>query len=115
MKVMNMKLIKVMTFAGVMAMSLNVLAEGGGDRTFERALSANSKAMEQYAANQGKAAPVVKDYAYGMKLDVVKVVSVVRPQAACAAVPAAMTYEDSKGQLNTIRYTVAGDCRQRGG
>jgi hypothetical protein len=115
MKVMNMKLIKVMTFAGVMAMSLNVMAEGGGDRTFERALSANSKAMEQYAANQGKAAPVVKDYAYGMKLDVVKVVSVVRPQAACAAVPAAMTYEDSKGQLNTIRYTVAGDCRQRGG
>ncbi|PNB75226.1 DUF2790 domain-containing protein [Pseudomonas sp. GW456-E7] len=110
-----MKLIKLMTFTGVMAMSLSALAEGGGDRTFERALSANSKAMEQYAVNQGKPAPVVKDYEYGMKLDVVKVVSVVRPQAACAVVPAAMTYEDSKGQLNTLKYTVAGDCRQRGG
>jgi hypothetical protein len=110
-----MKIFKMMAFAGVMAMSLNALAEGGGDRTFERALSANTKAMEQYAANQGKPAPVVKDYKYGMKLDVVKVVSVVRPQAACTVVSAAMTYEDSKGQLNTIKYSVAGDCRERGG
>lgn len=114
-KVQNMKLIKLIAFAGVMAISLNVLAEGGGDRTFERMLSANTQAMEQYAANQGKPAPVVKDYEYGMKLDVVKVVSVVRPQVACAVVPTAMTYEDSKGQLNTIKYTVAGDCRRNGG
>ncbi|WP_454187137.1 DUF2790 domain-containing protein [Pseudomonas sp. ADAK2 TE3594] len=110
-----MKVFKLMAFVGVMAMSLNALAEGGGDRTFERAFSANVKAMEQYAANQGKPAPVVKDYEYGMKLDVVKVVSVVRPQVACAVVPTAMTYEDSQGQLNTIKYTVAGDCRKRGG
>lgn len=114
-KEMDMKVLKSMTFAGVLAMSLNVYAEGGGDRTFERALSANTKAMEQYAANQGKPAPVVKDYEYGMKLDVVRVVSVVRPPVACAVVPTAMTYEDSKGQLNTIKYTVAGDCRNRGG
>lgn len=113
-KVLDMKVFKLMAFVGVMAMSLNALAEGGGDRTFERALSANVKAMEQYAANQGKPAPVVKDYEYGMKLDVVKVVSVVRPQVACAVVPTAMTYEDSKGQLNTIKYTVAGDCRNGG-
>ena len=109
-----MKLIKWMVFTGVMAMSMNVLAEGGGDRTFERAFSANVKAMEQYAANQGKAPPVVKEYEYGMKLDVVKVVSVVKPPATCAVVPTAMTYEDSEGQLNTVKYTVAGECRQRG-
>lgn len=114
-KEMDMKVLKLMTFAGVLAMSLNVFAEGGGDRTFERALSANTKAMEQYAASQGKPAPLVQNYEYGMKLDVVKVVSVVRPPAVCAVVPTAMTYEDSKGQLNTIKYTVAGDCRNRGG
>jgi cobalt-zinc-cadmium resistance protein CzcA len=57
---------------------------------------------------------VVKDYAYGMKLDVVKVVSVVKPQAACNVVPTAMTYEDSKGQLNTIKYSVMGVCRNGG-
>ncbi|KZN19215.1 MULTISPECIES: DUF2790 domain-containing protein [Pseudomonas] len=110
-----MKLISLIAFAGVMAMSMDVLAEGGGDRTFEKMLSANTQAMEQYAASQGKPAPVVKDYEYGMRLDVVKVVSVVRPQIACAVVPTAMTYEDSQGQLNTIKYTVAGDCRKRGG
>ncbi len=114
-KVRNMKLISLIAFAGVMAMSMDVLAEGGGDRTFEKMLSANTQAMEQYAASQGKPAPVVKDYEYGMRLDVVKVVSVVRPQIACAVVPTAMTYEDSQGQLNTIKYTVAGDCRKRGG
>lgn len=114
-KVQNMTLIKLLAFAGVMAMSMNVLAEGGGDRTFEKMLNANTQAMEEYAASQGKPAPVVKDYQYGMKLDVVKVVSVVRPQVACAVVPTAMTYEDSQGRLNTIKYTVAGDCRNRGG
>ncbi len=92
-KVLDMKVFKLMAFVGVMAMSLNALAEGGGDRTFEKAFSANGKAMEQYAADQGKPAPVSKDYEYGMKLDVVKVVSVVRPQVACAVVPTAMTYE----------------------
>ena len=109
-----MKASQLIAFLGVTTMSMNVLAEGGGDRTFEKMFSANTQAMEQYAANQGKPAPQVKDYEYGMKLDVAKVVSVVRPQVACAVVPAAMTYEDSKGQLNTIRYTVAGDCRNRG-
>lgn len=110
-----MKLIKLMAFAGVMALSVNVLAEGGGDRTFERTFSANAKAVEQYAAERGKATPVVREYEYGMKLDVVKVVSVVKPQPACSVVPAAMTYEDSKGQLNTLKYSVAGVCRNSDG
>ncbi|WP_426205406.1 DUF2790 domain-containing protein [Pseudomonas sp. TWP3-1] len=110
-----MNVFKLMIAAGVVAVSLNVSAEGGGDRTFERAFSANAKAMQQYAASQGKPAPEVKEYEYGMQLDVVEVVSVVRPKAACAVVPTAMTYEDSKGRLNTVRYSVAGDCRKRGG
>lgn len=110
-----MKSITLMMVAAAMAMSLQVQAEGGGDRAFERALDSHARAMAQYAASQGKAAPVVQEYGYGMKLDVVKVVSVVRPQEACEVVPAAMTYEDSQGQLNTLRYSVAGECRRQGG
>ncbi|MFJ2714259.1 DUF2790 domain-containing protein [Pseudomonas sp. NPDC087346] len=110
-----MNIFRLLAFNGAMIVSLNALAEGGGDRTFERAFSANAKAMEQYAAEKGKAAPVVKDYEYGMKLDVVKIVSVVKPQPACAVVPTAMTYEDSNGQLNTLKYSVAGVCRNSGG
>lgn len=110
-----MKLIKLIAFSGGLALSLNVFAEGGGDRTFEKMLTANTKAAQQFAASQGKPAPVAKDYEYGMKLDVVNVISVVRPAVACAVVPAAMTYEDSQGQLNTITYSVAGECQKRGG
>jgi hypothetical protein len=109
-----MSFIKALTFAGALAMSLNALAEGGGDRTFEKMLGASNEAMEKYAVDQGKRAPRIKDYEYGMKLDVVKVVSVVRPAAVCGVVPAAMTYEDSEGQLNTIKYSVLGACRNRG-
>jgi hypothetical protein len=103
--------------AAVMAtiLSSNVWAEGGGDKVFDRMMSANTHAMQQYATNQGKRAPVIKEYEYGMNVDVVKVVSVVRPQKACSTVPAAMTYEDSQGQLNTLKYTVAGECRKHGG
>jgi hypothetical protein len=108
-----MKFISVMSYVAVLAMSSSVWAEGGGDRAFDRMMSANTQAMAQYAVSQGKSAPVVKEYEYGMKMDVVKVVSVVRPEKRCAVVPAAMTYEDSQGQLNTVKYTVAGECRQQ--
>ncbi|WP_448694285.1 DUF2790 domain-containing protein [Pseudomonas rhizophila] len=110
-----MNFMKVFAFVGVLAISSSVFAEGGGDKAFEKMMAANTKAMEQYAISQGKSAPVPKQYEYGMKVDVVKVISVVRPVKVCAVVPAAMTYEDSEGQLNTIAYTVAGDCRKRGG
>ncbi|AHZ73353.1 MULTISPECIES: DUF2790 domain-containing protein [Pseudomonas] len=110
-----MNFLKVITFAGILATSSSILAEGGGDKAFEMMMAANAKAMEQYAISQGKNAPVAKQYEYGMALDVVKVISVVRPAKVCAVVPAAMTYEDSEGQLNTVKYTVAGECRQRGG
>ena len=110
-----MNFMNIIAFAGAVAISANVLAEGGGDKAFEKMMAANAKAMEQYAISQGKSVPVAKQYEYGMKVDVVKVISVVRPAKGCAVVPAAMTYEDSEGQLNTIRYTVAGECRKRGG
>ena len=110
-----MKSINILALFGVLAVSSSVFAEGGGDKAFEKMMAANTKAMEKYAVSQGKSAPVPKRYEYGMKVDVVKVISVVRPAKVCAVVPAAMTYEDSNGQLNTIRYTVAGECRKRGG
>ena len=110
-----MNFMNIITFAGAVALSANVLAEGGGDKAFEKMMAANARAMEQYAIAQGKSVPLAKQYEYGMKVDVVKVISVVQPAKVCAVVPAAMTYEDSEGQLNTIKYTVAGECRKRGG
>jgi hypothetical protein len=66
-----MKFMSIITFAGALALSSLVLAEGGGDKAFEKMMAANAKAMEQYAISQGKA-PCAKEYEYGMKVDVVK-------------------------------------------
>jgi hypothetical protein len=51
--------------------------------------------------------PEFKDYEYGMPLDIAKVISTeyFPPQKIlCGVIPAAMTYEDSKGEKHAIRY-----------
>ncbi|WP_025856512.1 DUF2790 domain-containing protein [Pseudomonas sp. CHM02] len=95
-------------------LSFGALAEGGGDRTFALMMERNEKAMADYAAKNGKPAPEVRAYRYGMKLDIVKVVNVTPPIRACNPVPSRMTYEDSSGKLNTLEYQVMGVCRNNG-
>ncbi|AKA22507.1 DUF2790 domain-containing protein [Pseudomonas chlororaphis] len=109
-----MKLFKLSIAALVLSMSSLAMAEGGGDRTFERAMKENERAMAAYAAKQGKEAPVVEDYTYEKKLDIKKVVNVTPPIKSCNVVPSRMTYEDSAGKLNTIEYNVLGVCRTNG-
>jgi hypothetical protein len=51
--------------------------------------------------------PAVEEYAYGMRLDIDKVVAITEPYelyAPCRVVTAQMTYEDSGGQLHTVEY-----------
>lgn len=102
---------------GVLAavLSFGALAEGGGDRTFALMMERNEKVMADYAARNGKPAPEVQVYRYGMPLDIAKVVSVTPAIRSCNAVPSRMTYEDSTGKLNTIEYQVMGLCRNNGG
>lgn len=109
-----MKLSQLISLTAALIVSTNALASGG-DRRFETMMQNNQMAMQRYAAQQGKEQPIVKEYAYGMKLDVAKVVNVTPPIKSCGPVPAQMTYEDTRGQLNTLRYTIAGDCSRRGG
>jgi len=53
-------------------------------------------------------------YKYGDKLDVAKVVALSKiPNDLCEAVPATMTYLDSKGVQHTMEYQVLADgCTQ---
>ncbi len=99
----------------LLAVSSFAMAEGGADRVFGRMLQSNEKSMAQYAEAQGKAAPEVKHYKYGMKLDIAKVVSVTPSSSACGVVPARMTYEDPQGELHTIEYRVQGFGCPHGG
>lgn len=51
--------------------------------------------------------PQAQDYHYGMRLDIAEVVAMeyFPPEPDfCGVIPAQMTYEDSMGELNTIRY-----------
>jgi len=96
-------------------LSFGALAEGGGDRTFAQMMERNQQAMLAYAEKNGRPAPVVQTYRYGMKLDIAKVVNVTPPIRSCNPVPSRMTYEDSSGKLNTVEYQVMGVCRNNGG
>ncbi|MGB3123508.1 MAG: DUF2790 domain-containing protein [Pseudomonas sp.] len=110
---MNFYKIAVCVF--VASLSFGALAEGGGDRTFALMMERNEKAMADYAVKTGKPAPQVQAYRYGMKLDIAKVVNVTPPIRSCNPVPSRMTYEDSRGTLNTLEYQVMGVCRNNGG
>lgn len=51
--------------------------------------------------------PEPQDYKYGMRLDIAEVIAMeyFPPEPNfCGVIPAQMTYEDSTGELNTIRY-----------
>ncbi|MBF6026121.1 DUF2790 domain-containing protein [Pseudomonas sp. P115] len=102
---------------GVLAavLSFDALAERGGDRTFALMMERNQQAMVVYAEKNGKPAPEVQVFRYGMKLDIAKVVNVTPPIRSCNPVPSRMTYEDSSGKLNTLEYQVMGVCRSKEG
>jgi hypothetical protein len=63
-----------------------------------------------YAKERGDQAPPIIEYTYGMKLDVARVVSVTPRPLTCSAAPMLMTYEDSTGALNTVKYFAVGKC-----
>ncbi|GAB3391291.1 DUF2790 domain-containing protein [Azotobacter armeniacus] len=49
----------------------------------------------------------VEEYEYGMELDVANIIDIeyFRPEPYyCGTIPAQMIYEDSKGEINAIRY-----------
>ncbi|MBG6289837.1 DUF2790 domain-containing protein [Pseudomonas nitroreducens] len=79
----------------------------------QRMEALNDQAVRQHAEAEGKAIPAVEDYRFGMKMDVAKVIHVTPTASAnlCGNVPKLMSYEDSAGELKTIRYTVNGNCR----
>jgi hypothetical protein len=54
-----MKLAQLSAFAAALVMSSMALAEGGGDRTFERMMTANDRSVELFVAKEQARDPVV--------------------------------------------------------
>lgn len=67
-------------------------------------------AVARYAQASGKSMPEIQDYRYGMKLDVAKLVRQSQDPKSCSVYPRLMTFEDSQGQLETIRYSMLSQC-----
>lgn len=54
-----MKFAQISAFTAALALSSLAMAEGGGDRTFEKMMSANDRSVELYVAREQARDPVV--------------------------------------------------------
>ena len=54
-----MKIAQICALAGALILSSVALAEGGGDRTFEKMMAARDVAMEAYVAREGLKYPPI--------------------------------------------------------
>lgn len=107
-----MKVIKYLTAAAVLLMfqSAHAYSVGLPDKVKQDIEQSSLLDAERYAERTGKAVPKPVDYTYGMKLDVAKVVYMTPTVNHCGNVSKLMTYEDSMGELYTIRYLAQGQC-----
>ncbi|WP_312830664.1 DUF2790 domain-containing protein [Pseudomonas rhodesiae] len=108
-----MKTIKISVFIALAFASQFINAQTQSKIDVERVERANKVALENYASKVGEPVPEVKDYVYGMKLDVAKTIHVSPPVKYCGNVDSYMSYQDSQGKLHSIRYILQGDCPQK--
>ncbi|MEG2914347.1 MAG: co-regulatory protein PtrA N-terminal domain-containing protein [Pseudomonas sp.] len=54
-----MKFAQISAFTAALALSSLAIAEGGGDRTFEKMMTANDRSVELYVAREQARDPVV--------------------------------------------------------
>ena len=54
-----MKFVQISAFTAALAMSSLVLAEGGGDRTFEKMMTVNDRSVELFVTKEQARDPVV--------------------------------------------------------
>lgn len=92
-------------FGALLVPSLALAAPANDPR-----LIVHEQAVQAYAQAHGMAAPQVRDYQYGMPLDIRNVLFSTGSSRTCDAQPMLMTYTDSSGQLVTLRYSEQGSC-----
>lgn len=83
------------------------------DEAISNVITQHQQAVKHYARAQNKTEPLLMEYKYGMQLDVARVIRVSPDLRACKVVPKLMTYEDSNGQLKTLKYQVMSACSGR--
>jgi hypothetical protein len=98
-------------FAIAIISPLTSYAYTNDESVVKTALAEHQQAVSKYATANKKELPSIVEYKYGMNLDIAKVIRTSPELRECKVVPQLMTYEDSKGSLNTVQYQVMSRCR----
>lgn len=83
------------------------------DAVIKNVIKEHQALVSDYALGKNQTLPAIVRYQYGMKLDIAKVVRLSPDLKACGVTPQLMTYEDSKGELKTVKYQVLSSCRNK--
>ncbi|QBF27311.1 DUF2790 domain-containing protein [Pseudomonas tructae] len=85
-------------------------AQASAPEVKDARLVAHEQAVQAYATRTGKTVPAIQDFAYGKSMDVARLIEQTPLARGCDAAPMLMTFEDSSGQLVTMRYRLEGQC-----
>ncbi|MBX8532599.1 DUF2790 domain-containing protein [Pseudomonas cichorii] len=105
-----MNVLKLSVLAFALVSPLTSYAFSSVDLQGEERSRVHQLKVEEYAARAQKAVPEIQNYAYGMNLDIAKVIVRTPAPKSCVVNSKLMTYENSQGELNTLRYKVLSDC-----
>ena len=101
---------KTLLRGGVLLLMLSGQALAFSDNRAEQLLAEHQKAISAYASRTGKPMPAIEDYRYGMQLDIASFVRQSDDPKTCNVTPKLMTFEDSQGRLQTVRYSAQSQC-----
>ncbi|MDU8359508.1 DUF2790 domain-containing protein [Pseudomonas syringae group sp. J309-1] len=108
-----MKIAKSLMLALAVLVPVTSFASSDHEPVASKIIKEHQAFVADYAADKNQALPGIVKYEYGMKLDVEKVVRMSSASKVCGVNPQLMTYEDSNGALNTVKYQALNDCRNK--
>lgn len=106
----NMNILKGFVAAALFFFAASVSAQNNVKDINARLEQVGKDATARYAQSLNKPMPELKDYRYGMDMDIAKLVHVSQNVMYCGNVRSIMSFEDSKGELHMVRYIVKGNC-----
>ncbi|WP_240350649.1 DUF2790 domain-containing protein [Pseudomonas viridiflava] len=104
---------KTLMLALAVLMPVTSYAATEHDPATNKVIKEHQAFVTNYAAQNNQTAPSVVHYQYGMKLDVEKVIRTSSAGKTCGVNPQLMTYKDSSGKLNTVKYQALNECRNK--
>lgn len=101
---------KILVATAFLLSAFSVGATTEIEKINEEVTRIGQEATSDYAIKNNKDMPKLKDYSYGMDMDVNKMIHISKVVRYCGNVKKIMSFEDSKGEIQMIRYSAVGTC-----